>query len=47
MFPHVYFVKTRATRISDTVFFKHQYITNPQVTPKTLIIKVAADLTRA
>jgi hypothetical protein len=42
---HIYIVKTRATRISDTVFFKHQYITNPQVTPKTLIIKAASDLT--
>jgi hypothetical protein len=40
-------VKTRATRISDTVFFKHQYITNPQVTPKTLIIKATLDLTSA
>jgi hypothetical protein len=46
MFPH-YIVKTRAMRISDTVFFKHQYITNPQVTPKTLIIKAALDLTSA
>jgi hypothetical protein len=44
---HIYIVKTRATRISDRVFFKHQYITNPQVTPKTLIIKVALDLTSA
>ncbi len=44
---HIYIVKTRATRISDTLFFKHQYITNPQVTPKTLIIKVALDLTSA
>ncbi len=26
---HIYIVKTRATKISDTVFFKHQYITNP------------------
>jgi hypothetical protein len=42
---HIYILKTRATRISDTVFFKHQYITNPQVTPKTLIIKAALDLT--
>jgi spore maturation protein CgeB len=25
----IYITKTRATRISDTVFFKHQYITNP------------------
>jgi hypothetical protein len=40
-------MKTRVTRISDTVFFKHQYITNPQVTPKTLIIKAALDLTSA
>jgi hypothetical protein len=44
---HIYIVKTRATRISDTVFFKHQHITNPQVTPKTLIIKAALDLTSA
>jgi hypothetical protein len=43
----IYIVKTRATRISDTVFFKHQYITNPQVTPKTLIIKAVLDLTSA
>jgi hypothetical protein len=27
------------------VFFKHQYITNPQVTPKTLVIKAALELT--
>ncbi len=40
-------MKTRATRISDTVFFKQQYITNPQVTPKTLVIQVASDLTSA
>ncbi len=40
-------MKTRATRISDTVFFKHQYITNLQVTPKTLVIKAALDLTSA
>jgi hypothetical protein len=44
---HIYIVKTRATRISDTVFFKHQYITNPQVTPKTLVIKAASDITSA
>jgi hypothetical protein len=36
---HIYIVKIRATRISDTVFFKHQCITNPQVTRKTLVIK--------
>ncbi len=42
---HVYIVKTRATRVSDRVFFKHQYITNPQITPETLVIKAAAELT--
>jgi hypothetical protein len=40
----IYIVKTRATRISDTVFFKHQYITNPHVTPKALVIKAASDV---
>ncbi len=44
---HIFIVKTRATRISNTVFFKHQYITNPQVTPKTLVIKAALELTSA
>jgi hypothetical protein len=43
----VYIVKTRATRISDSVFFKHQYITNPQITPETLVMKAAAELTSA
>ncbi len=40
-------MKTRAKRVSDTVFFKHQCITNAQVTPKTLVIKAALDLTSA
>jgi hypothetical protein len=40
---HIYIVKIRATRLSD----KHQYITNPQVTPKTLVIKTASALTSA
>ncbi len=44
---HVYIVKTRATRISDSVFFKHQYITNPQLTLETLILKSASELTSA
>jgi hypothetical protein len=38
-------VKTRAIRVSDRVFFKHQYITNPQIMPETLVIKAAAELT--
>ena len=44
---NVYIVKTRATRVSDSVFFKHQYITNPQITPETLVMKAAAELTSA
>jgi hypothetical protein len=42
---YVYIVKTRATRVSDRVFFKHQYITNPQIMPETLVMKPAAELT--
>jgi hypothetical protein len=40
-------VKTRATRVGDSVFLKHQYITNPQIMPETLVIKAAAELTSA
>ena len=28
-------------------FFKHHYITNPQITPETLVMKAAAELTSA
>jgi len=34
----VYVTKTRATRISDTVHFKHQYITNPTVSPESHVV---------
>jgi hypothetical protein len=44
---HIYIVKTRATRARNRVFFKHQYITNPKVTPETLVIKAASELTSA
>jgi hypothetical protein len=44
---HVYIVKTRATRVSNAVFFKHQYITNLQITQETLVMKAAAELTSA
>jgi hypothetical protein len=44
---HLYIVKTRATRVSNAVFFKHQYITNSQITPETLVMKAAAELTSA
>jgi hypothetical protein len=30
----VYVTRTRATRISDTVLFKHQYITSPIISPE-------------
>ncbi len=36
-----YIVRTRATRISNMLFFKHQYITNPKVSPKTSVIQAA------
>ncbi len=31
----VYVTRTRATRISDTVLFKHQYITSPTISPES------------
>jgi hypothetical protein len=31
----VYITKTRSTRISDTVHFKHQYITKPTFSPES------------
>jgi len=34
----VYITRTRATRISDTVHFKHQYITNPEISPESLVV---------
>jgi hypothetical protein len=43
----VYIMKTRATRISDTVFFKHQYITNPTVSPESHIVAAAQQLATA
>jgi hypothetical protein len=39
--------KTRSERISDTVFFKHKYITQPTVTPADTIVKALDDLTHA
>jgi hypothetical protein len=41
----VYITKTRATRISGTVFFKHQYITNPTVSPESHVVVAAQQLT--
>jgi hypothetical protein len=43
----LYITRTRATRISDTVFFKHQYITNPTISPESHVIAAAQQLTIA
>ncbi len=43
----VYITKTRATRISDTVFFKHQYITNPMVSSESHVVAAAQQLATA
>jgi hypothetical protein len=43
----VYITKTRATRISNTVFFKHQYITNPMVSPESHVVAAAQQLATA
>ena len=44
---NIFIVKMRATRVSDVVFFKHQYITitNSQIMQEALIMKAAAELT--
>ena len=43
----VYVTKTRATRINDTVHFKHQYITNPPVSPESHVVAAAQQLATA
>jgi hypothetical protein len=43
----VYVTKTRATRISDTVHFKHQYIANPTVSPESHVVAAAQQLATA
>eukprot|EP00804_Cyclotella_cryptica_P000411 CCRYP_008709-RA/>CCRYP_008709-RA protein AED:0.43 eAED:0.43 QI:0/0/0/1/0/0/5/0/715 len=45
---HIVFVKkTQAKRVTDTVFFKHKYITQPEVKPADVIIKAYNDLKAA
>ncbi len=44
---HVYITKTRATRISNTVYFKHQYITNLTVSPESHVVAAAQQLATA
>ena len=38
--------ETRAERISETVFFKHKYVSNPSLTHGDLVVKAAQDLAR-
>ena len=45
---HVIYVKqTKSERVSDTVFFKTKYITQPTLTPADVITKALNDLTQA
>jgi hypothetical protein len=39
--------KIRATRISDTFFYKHQYITNPSLSPESHVVAAAQQLATA
>ncbi len=39
--------RTRATRISDTVLFKHQYITSPTISPESHVVAAAQQLAMA
>ncbi len=43
----VYVKNTRSKRVSDTVHFKHKYITQPTLTPEDTIVKAINDLTHA
>ncbi len=43
----VYITKTQAMQVSNTVNFKHQYITNPTVSPESLVVAAAQQLTAA
>ena len=40
-------MKTKATRVSVTVFFTHKYITNPTVSPDDVIISAANRMSQA
>ena len=45
---HIVLVKkTQAKRVTDTVFFKHKYITQPEVKPADVIIQAYQDLRQA
>jgi hypothetical protein len=44
---NIFWTKTRAERISDTVFFQHWYLTQPVVTPADAIINAMKNLQSA
>jgi hypothetical protein len=43
----VFITKTRSTRVSDTVAFQHQYITNPTISPESHVVVAAQQLATA
>ena len=43
----VWIKKTRAERVTDTVFFKHKYMTNPKVSPEDKVVAAVKILTQA
>ena len=43
----VYSKQTRTKRIVDTLFFKHNYITSPIVTPEDTVVEASQRLTEA
>ena len=43
----VWNVETKAERVSDTVFFKHKYITQPTLTPEDVMIRAILNLRNA
>jgi hypothetical protein len=43
----VYVTRTRVTRVSDTVVFKHQYITSPMISPESHVVAAAQQLVTA
>jgi hypothetical protein len=45
---HIVYIKnTRSEGVSDTVHFKHKYITQPTFMPEDTIVKALNDLTQA
>ena len=45
--PQKFCKRTRSERISDTVVFRHKYITQPEITPEVQIVRAVNDLTAA